>query len=157
MIEQYAPAIIAASAALNALWLLGAFLTTRRSKRRWLWRAPAMAIATLAIVWTVRMTTITPRPSHTLRAGPGDRSRPRRAGMAPHTPRRAAGDGFTGRGGRVEAQAEAALSPPRRAGWAPAHVHPGDFFEFFLPVPWADPRDACSHRPLWRAAWARRR
>ncbi len=41
MIEQHAPAIIAASAALNALWLLGAFLTTRRSKRRWLWRAGA--------------------------------------------------------------------------------------------------------------------
>ena len=68
MIEQHAPAIIAISAALNALWLLGAFLTTRRSKRRWLWRAPAMVIAALAIVWTARMTTITPRPSHTLRA-----------------------------------------------------------------------------------------
>jgi len=68
VIEQHAPAIIAISAALNALWLLGAFLTTRRSKRRWLWRAPAMVIATLAIVWAVRMTTITPRPSHTLRA-----------------------------------------------------------------------------------------
>ena len=68
MIEQYAPFIIGASVALNALWLFGAFLTTRKSTRRWLWRAPAMVIATLAIVWAVRMTTITPRPSHTLRA-----------------------------------------------------------------------------------------
>ncbi|MCR9216522.1 MAG: hypothetical protein NXI14_04895 [bacterium] len=68
MIEQYAPAIIAISATLNALWLLGAVLTTRRSTRRWLWRAPALMIAALAIVWTARMTTITPRPSHTLRA-----------------------------------------------------------------------------------------
>lgn len=68
MIEQYAPLIIVASVALNALWLLGAFLTTRKSARRWLWRAPALVIAALAIAWTVRMTTITPRPSHTLRA-----------------------------------------------------------------------------------------
>jgi len=68
VIAQYAPAIIAASATLNALWLLGAFLTTRKSARRWLWRASALVIAALATVWTVRMTSITPRPSHTLRA-----------------------------------------------------------------------------------------
>ena len=68
MIEPFVPSIIAASVTLNALWLLGSWLTTRRSPRRWVYRVPALVVSSLAVAWTVRMVTLDPRPSHTLRA-----------------------------------------------------------------------------------------
>ena len=68
MIEPFVPYIIAASVTLNALWLLGSWLTTRRSPRRWFYRVPALVVSSLAVAWTVRMVTLDPRPSHTLRA-----------------------------------------------------------------------------------------
>ncbi len=67
MIEQYATPILVASIALNALWLLGAWLVVRSSQRTWLWRTLALLAAALAIVWTVRITGTTPSPNHTLR------------------------------------------------------------------------------------------
>ena len=67
MIEQHATVILTVSIALNALWLLGAWLAVRTSERRWLWRALSLLAAALAVAWTIRFTGSTPSPTHTLR------------------------------------------------------------------------------------------
>lgn len=67
MIEQHATVILTVSIALNALWLLGAWLAVRTSERRWLWRALSLLAAALAVAWTIRFTGSTLSPTHTLR------------------------------------------------------------------------------------------
>jgi hypothetical protein len=67
LIEQYATPILIVSIALNALWLLGACLVLRTSKRRWLWRILSLLAAMLAVIWSVRITGSTPAPTHTVR------------------------------------------------------------------------------------------
>lgn len=67
MIEQHATTIIAASILLNALWLLGAWLTVRASKRKWLWRSLSLMGVAMAVIWTTRLVSATPAPTHTLR------------------------------------------------------------------------------------------
>lgn len=67
MIEQYATPILIASIALNALWLAGASLALRSSRRKWFWRSLSLLAAALAVIWAIRFTGSTPAPTHTLR------------------------------------------------------------------------------------------
>ncbi len=67
MIEQHATVILTVSIALNALWLLGAWLAVRTSTRRWFWCTLSLLAAALAVAWTIRFTGSTPSPTHTLR------------------------------------------------------------------------------------------
>jgi hypothetical protein len=67
LIEQHASTILTVSITLNALWLLGAWLTVRASKRKWLWRSLSLMGVALAVIWTTRLVSATPAPTHTLR------------------------------------------------------------------------------------------
>jgi len=69
VIEQYATPLLIGAITLNALWMLGAWLITRSSDLRPLWRFLALALATLQIAWITNLMTGGPLSLHPLRAG----------------------------------------------------------------------------------------
>lgn len=69
MIGAYAPVLLGAAVALNGCWLLGSWLVTRSSARRWVYRGAACVLVGVQVAWVARVLHVEPMPTHTLRLG----------------------------------------------------------------------------------------